>query len=71
MTLDWDDPECRHKGGSADCPPACWLIFGDRFIAVIDWDDLDHWGQPGSNVHIGTTDDLGDHGRHCDETEDQ
>ena len=28
-----------------------------------------HWGQPGHNVHIATTDDLGDHGRHCDEAE--
>jgi hypothetical protein len=34
----------------------------------IDWAS-DHWGRPGHNVHIGTTDDLGDHGRHSDETD--
>lgn len=35
----------------------------------IDWDDVEHWG---GGVHHATTDDLGDHGRHCDETkEDQ
>jgi hypothetical protein len=36
----------------------------------IDWNDIERWGQPGSNVHHGTTDDLGDHGRHSDETRD-
>jgi hypothetical protein len=35
----------------------------------IDWSSP-KWGQPGSNVHWGTTDDLGDHGRHSDETQD-
>lgn len=34
----------------------------------IDWDDISGWG---NRVHIGTTDDLGDHGRHSDETDDQ
>lgn len=34
---------------------------------TIDWDDP-LWG---GRVHIGTTDDLGDHGRHSDETDDQ
>lgn len=33
----------------------------------IDWDDVAGWG---GRVHIGTTDDLGDHGRHSDETEE-
>lgn len=36
---------------------------------LVDWDSPT-WGQPGHNVHHGTTDDLGDHGRHSDETED-
>lgn len=35
----------------------------------IDWDSPT-WGQPGRNVHVGTTDDLGDHGRHSDETQE-
>lgn len=38
--------------------------------ALIDWTSPD-WGKAGHNVHIGTTDDLGDHGRHCDETDDE
>jgi hypothetical protein len=32
----------------------------------VDWFAED-WGH--GRVHIGTTDDLGDHGRHCDEVE--
>lgn len=32
---------------------------------LIDWDDLDNWG---GHVHHATTDDLGDHGRHSDES---
>jgi hypothetical protein len=32
----------------------------------VDWFSKD-WGH--GRVHIGTTDDLGDHGRHCDEAE--
>lgn len=36
----------------------------------VDWDSA-HWGQPGHNVHWGTTDDLGDHGKHCDEGDGQ
>lgn len=39
--------------------------------APIDWDDVAGWGKPGRNVRHGTTDDLGDHGRHCDETEEE
>lgn len=39
-------------------------------MALVQWDDNPLWGQPGHNVHIGTTDDLGDHGRHSDETGD-
>lgn len=35
----------------------------------IDWDS-ETWGRVGHNVHYGTTDDLGDHGRHSDETEE-
>jgi hypothetical protein len=35
----------------------------------VDWSSP-NWGKPGHNVHHATTDDLGDHGRHCDETED-
>ena len=34
--------------------------------ATVDWDDVANWG---GRVHIGTTDDLGDHGRHCDEAD--
>ena len=34
-----------------------------------DWDSP-HFGKPGKNVHHGTTDDLGNHGRHTDETGD-
>lgn len=33
---------------------------------VVDWDSPT-WGQPGHNVHIATTDDLGDHGHHSDD----
>ena len=36
----------------------------------VDWDSP-QWGEVGFNVHVGTTDDLGDHGRHTDETGDQ
>lgn len=35
---------------------------------AVDWDSAT-WGQPGHNVHVGTCDDLGDHGRHSDEAE--
>lgn len=37
---------------------------------LIDWESPT-WGEPSHNVHVGTTDDLGDHGRHSDETEEQ
>lgn len=33
--------------------------------------DSEHWGKPGHNVHESASDDLGDHGRHSDETGDQ
>jgi hypothetical protein len=36
---------------------------------MIAWDDVAQWGQPGTNVTIGTCDDLGNHGRHCDEAD--
>lgn len=36
---------------------------------LVDWDSPT-WGRPGHNVHQATTDDLGDHGRHSDETGD-
>jgi hypothetical protein len=36
-------------------------------MAGIDWLDTANWGH--GRVHIGTTDDLGDHGRHCDEAD--
>lgn len=35
---------------------------------LIDWDSKT-WGHPGKNVHHATTDDLGDHGRHSDESD--
>lgn len=35
---------------------------------LINWDSPT-WGQPGSNVHIGSSDDLGNHGRHSDEAD--
>lgn len=38
--------------------------------ALIDWDDVDNWGQPGSNVTVGSSDDLG-HGRHSEGASDQ
>lgn len=39
--------------------------------ALIDWDSPT-WGQPGHNVHHGTTDDLGNpDDKHADTTEDQ
>lgn len=34
-------------------------------MSAVDWFVKD-WG---GRVHVGTTDDLGDHGRHCDEAE--
>lgn len=36
---------------------------------AFSWDSPT-WGQPGSNVHVATTDDLG-HGRHSEGTSDQ
>ncbi len=33
--------------------------------------DSPTWGQPGHNIHHGTTDDLGDHGRHTETGDDQ
>lgn len=38
---------------------------------LIQWEDNPRWGVAGHNVHHGTTDDLGDHGRHSDETEEE
>ena len=32
----------------------------------VDWLDVEHWG---GRVHIGTTDDLGDHGRSAGEAD--
>jgi len=36
-------------------------------MSPVDWDDPD-WG---GRIHHATTDDLGDHKRHTDETGDQ
>jgi hypothetical protein len=36
--------------------------------ALINWSSST-WGQPGSNVHIGSSDDLGKHGAHSDEAD--
>lgn len=33
---------------------------------AVDWDDPE-WG---GRVHIAASDDLGKHGRHCDETDE-
>ena len=38
-------------------------------IPLVDWDSPTR-GQPGHNVHHATTDDLGNHGKNCDETGD-
>jgi hypothetical protein len=37
----------------------------------VNWDDLAHWGDPATCVTIAITDDLGDHGRGCDEAVQQ
>lgn len=39
-------------------------------MTPVNWDSPE-WGKPGRNVHHATTDDLGDHGRHCDEAVQQ
>lgn len=36
---------------------------------AVDWDSP-LWGVKGHNTHQATTDDLGDHKRHTDETEE-
>jgi hypothetical protein len=33
----------------------------------VDWLNLTTWGDPATCVTVAITDDLGDHGRHCDE----
>lgn len=38
--------------------------------ALIDWQKAD-WGNPATCVHVGSSDDLGKHGRHSDETSEQ
>lgn len=37
-------------------------------MPLIDWDDVEHWGQPGMNVHIAA---WAADGRHDDETDEQ
>jgi hypothetical protein len=34
---------------------------------IVDWDDVEHWGQPGSNVHEAA---WAADGTHDDETEE-
>jgi hypothetical protein len=38
-------------------------------VSAVNWDDLAHWGDPATCVTIAITDDLGDHGRGCDEAD--
>lgn len=41
-------PKCRHRDGTADCPPTCLLLFGDRFVTMPadrGWFDVDESGQ--------------------------
>lgn len=37
----------------------------------IPWDDREHWGQPGTNVHVASSGNYGSDPGHDDETSDQ
>lgn len=34
MTHNADAPQCRHEGGTDDCPTTCWLLYGEQFVRV-------------------------------------